>query len=188
MRAILYDASFARKDSVIRANHGKTWTQAHCDQLAEGFIRGLPLSQICEQLGRAGDVVLAKMVQVLMLVRVPLGNYRYEYYVTNEWFIKIKLDNPYLLAARPTPVPQLQPEIETDMNDTKSPIIVTQYLIAGQNADSMDDGAIFKLIAKLELEAEQLGKISNKPKKLVARIQAIKEDVQKLVDFVDARP
>lgn len=42
---------------------------------------------------------------------------------------------------------------------------------------------IFKLIAKLEQEAASLNNISNKPKKLLAKI----EEINKLVEFVDNR-
>lgn len=59
--------------------------------------------------------------------------------------------------------------------------------IYGKPAGDVTDDQIYQNIAKLEQEIAALGKIENKPKKLTAKIEALRKDIQRLVDFVDSR-
>lgn len=78
--------------------------------------------------------------------------------------------------ALPTPTPEV-----------RAPNIEEVVLIKGQRADNMTDDQIFSLIAKLETEINNLESISNKPNKLKSKIEALRQDIYKLVVFVDGR-
>ena len=73
------------------------------------------------------------------------------------------------------------------MNDN-TPTIETKTFIQGEDASNMTDAQIFNRIAKLEDEIDKLSKIKNQPKKLQALIQTKQDDINKLIEFVDARP
>lgn len=82
--------------------------------------------------------------------------------------------------------PQTIPE--TAMSTTPAiPAIETRTFIFGDNAANMTDEQIFAGIAKIEAEIKKLDGVENKPKKLQAKIDAMKADIAKLVEYVDAR-
>jgi hypothetical protein len=60
-------------------------------------------------------------------------------------------------------------------------------LIAGENAANKTDGEIFEMIGKLETQIKRLETIEHKPKKLSARIEELKKDINDLVEYVDSR-
>lgn len=62
-----------------------------------------------------------------------------------------------------------------------------KVLIAGRDSANVSDDQIFGMIADLEAQIKALNAIEHKPKKLSAKIEALKADIASLVDIVDNR-
>lgn len=67
------------------------------------------------------------------------------------------------------------------------PAVETKTFVYGQDASQVSDATIFNTIANLEKEIESLGKIENKLKALVKRIEDLKADIAALVKLSDDR-
>lgn len=79
---------------------------------------------------------------------------------------------------------------EVQPNESKImtyPNIEVKTFISGIDSKDVSDDAIFNKIATLENEITQLDKTAAKPKKLIAKIEALQGDIAVLVAFVDAR-
>lgn len=76
------------------------------------------------------------------------------------------------------------PKGETTMKLTK---IETITFIDNLRADEMGDDQIFALISQTEKDIDKLEAVKEKPKKLTAKITAMKESVKELGKIVDAR-
>lgn len=63
----------------------------------------------------------------------------------------------------------------------------TRTLLNGANADSMHDDELFDLISNTEREIKRMEEIENKPKKLEAKIAERRDEIKKLVNFIDTR-
>ena len=73
-------------------------------------------------------------------------------------------------------------------NTMSTPItITTKTLINDQDAARYTDAELYELIRKEEVKIEELGRIKNKPKKLVAEIESRTAGIQKLVEFMNNR-
>lgn len=148
------------------ANKGKPWTYEELDDLRRAYHRGLTLIELCKLLGRPPTGVTNKLCE-LNILGIERGTYlRYV---------------------------KQQPKNKSETQVTEKEIVMsnanieTKVFIQGKDATEMTDAQIFSLIAKLEGEQDKLSQIKNKPKKLVAAIESLTTDIQKLVDYVDAR-
>lgn len=159
-----FDASFARRDSVRRANHGRTWTHEHRAQLEELYHSGASLEEMCEALQRPADGTLNKLEAWNMVRYDPFTNT----YTRRQ--------------TKPKALPT-QPEEPTMTHAT----IETKTFIEGIDAANMSDEQIFKKIANLENSIKAWSAIENKPKKLDALIEQTKADIKALVAYVDGR-
>lgn len=159
-----FDASFARRDSEIRSNHGRIWTPEHLARLDDLFHDGASLAEMCEELQRPADGTLKKLVQRRLLNLDSLTNT----YTRRQ--------------TKPKALPT-QPEEPTMTHAT----IETKTFIEGIDAANMSDEQIFKKIANLENSIKAWSAIENKPKKLDALIEQTKADIKALVAYVDGR-
>lgn len=172
-------------------NHGKAWTEEHKSVLKEMFDDGKSCLSMSLRLGRRPDAVAAKLEDLRRLHRSLDPSYGGVYEVSELHFKLRGLPNPYRVAQTdgdsvddPKPQPQPQPE-STTMN---APAIETRTFIDGTDASSLSDEAIFLKIAKAEEQVAKYEKIVTKPKKLQAKIDAMKKAIQELADYVDSRP
>lgn len=148
------------------SNSGKKWSSEELALLRHNYNLGLDLTEICTRHKRPKSGVLNKLCE-LRLLRYNAVGYN------------------YIVVAKPKNKPETQvTEKESTMSNAN---IETKVFIQGKDASEMTDAQIFSLIAKLESEQDKLSQIKNKPKKLVAAIEALTADIQKLVDYVDAR-
>lgn len=84
---------------------------------------------------------------------------------------------------------QIQETQENEMAQTANgaPAIETKIFIFGTDASTMSDDQIVDRIFDIEKEIASLEAVKNKPKKLVAKLQAMQDDIKALVEYVDGR-
>lgn len=169
----IFNTTFAKTDITRRARHGKIWSYDELETLRRMFEEGAALRFMCERLERPADGCIAKLHQLGLIM-----------YDGNDYYIVDKQRDDYFDSLKYAPVLIHKPNEEPTMT---APTIETKTFIQGEDAATLTDTQIFSKIAKLEAEIEKLDKIQNKPKKLVAVIEKLKEDINKLVEFVDAR-
>lgn len=149
-------------------NKGKLWTYGDLDELSKAYHNGLSFAEICKELGRPPAGVLHKLCD-LGILGVEPGTYR-------------------KYVRKPPKNVNKQAEIQTEKEIIMSTEnIETKVFIQGKDASEMTDAQIFSLIAKLEAEQDKLSQIKNKPKKLVLAVEKLGQDIQRLVEYVDAR-
>ena len=202
--AIKYDAAFAFKaDKPVARRSGQRWSELEEQHLKEAFIRGEALEQISTSLQRPGTAVLSRLVDMRLLIRRDLGNYRYDYHVNDSLFIKHNFPNPYKQGqSKPNtqpipdspaarwPYPKEPVDSTTEpqpKEDTMATIIETKTFIDGIDASTVSDEQIFTRIAKIEAQIDTWNKIKTKPKKLEAKIAEAQQSINMLVAFVDGR-
>lgn len=149
------------------SNSGKKWSSEELASLRHNYNLGLDLAEICTRHKRPKSGVLNKLCE-LRLLRYNSANYR------------------YVVVSKPKNVNQNETKTEKEIIMSNANI-ETKVFIQGKDASEMTDAQIFSLIAKLESEQDKLSQIKNKPKKLVAAIEALAIDIEKLVEYVDAR-
>lgn len=163
---------------ITGARHGRPWSHDELLDLKRWFLEGNTIEEIITKSERSAGGVIPKLKAAGLITdqRVNL-KWGYDYYYA--------VDIPATEQPETEqPEPEHQSEPETIMAEAN---IKTLILIQGVDAANKTDDDIFKLIAKLEQEAASLSNINNKPKKLLAKIKEIKDDIDKLVEFVDSR-
>jgi len=171
----IFDSSFERQDNEVRARHGKPWDPVEEQTLERLFKCNSTLKGMCVSLERPATGTLMRLCKLGLLKKQAEGMYRYKYF----YAVEVGTDVPDTLPT-PTPTP-------TEEITMTAPTIETKTFIAGREASTLSDEQIFSLIADLESAADKLGKIRNKPKKLVANIEKMQADISKLVEYVDGR-
>jgi hypothetical protein len=175
-----FDASFVDRDhGHIWENYGNPWSKRELEQLVELYRKDLTLHQMCHALGRPASGVVAKLEQTRCIRKTNYG----AAYGSRANYERCKVAAPSTSTLPATSEAPAGAE-ETTMSEKT---IETRVLIQGQNAAEMSDKQIFSLIAKLEKEIKAMSEIERKPKKLVAAIDQIKADIDKLVEYVDSR-
>lgn len=170
------------------ARHGRPWLDEDYANLRRMFFEVNSLTYICKTLGRSAGGVVPKLKQMKLVYEGNDNMYHPNIYYAVDSSAETRVqprssEELYDLQQAET-LNQIQEQTEMN-NEVK--VIEEITLINGQNATNLSDDDIFKLIGKLEEMAQSLCRIQNKPKKLVAKIDSINEDIKKLVDFVDAR-
>lgn len=162
---------------ITGARHGRPWGRDELLDLKHWFLEGNTIEELIAKSERSAGGVIPKLKAAGLITdqRVNLA-WGYDYYYA--------VDLTDTEQPEPEDQSEHQPEPETIMAEAN---IKTLILIQGVDAAHKTDDDIFKLIAKLEQEAASLNNISNKPKKLLAKIKEIKDDIDKLVEFVDNR-
>lgn len=160
-----YDKTLRELPKPFRSGH--TWLKEDYMLIKERYNEGASLYELCNESGRSPHSVLAKLVELKILAVEPK---------TYNYTVLIKPGH-LELNSKPT-------EKEIIMSNAN---IETKVFIQGKDATEMTDAQIFSLIAKLEGEQDKLSQIKNKPKKLVAAIEALTLDIEMLVEYVDGR-
>lgn len=153
---------FRRIENYVIRNTGRkglSWTDEEREEAREAALKGVPMMEYCEKVGRPFTGVAQQYLAAGVLFRDAFYAY---------W------------ERIPEPQPILK---ETTM--TKN--IETKTFIAGIDGAGLSDTAIFQRIAKLEQEKAALEAIKNKPKKLIAAIEQLQKDIEALVKYVDER-
>lgn len=197
-----YDDSFRKRDKGFKwERHGKLWSQTEKENLDYHFRQGCTLEELCNLLQRPAEGVVNQLhKRCLLKPKAPGWGYGYVYAVD------VPETQPEAVQSHfcPKNVSKIsgfrKPEfnwipvqfhtvyIDDTGEDTMSKNIETKTFIRDVEASSISDGEIFKLIARLEGEAEVLGKIKVKSTKVAKAIADLNEDVQKLVQYLDSRP
>ena len=162
----VYNASYT--ENFHRKRHGMPWEASEFSMLKACFARGDSLQMICACMERPPAGVLAKLVQ--------LGCISYDtssglYYIRG--------------ASAPKSVSKSQPKKENIM--AKAVTIETKTFINDIDAATLTDEQIFMKIAELENVIKAYGGIANKPKKLLATIARLENNIKELVVYVDNR-
>lgn len=167
----VFSITYCRQDTVQRKRHGMIWTQEEYEKLRDHFDNGLTLRTMCDLMARPADGIVAKLKQLGLI------------YIDNA-------SGQYLRRHPPVNCVQ-QSESESIMNDNTKTAASANFelktLIQGRDGSQMTDAEIFRVIAKLEKEQEALESVKNKPKKLLAAIEALKAEIQSIVNYVDER-
>jgi hypothetical protein len=150
------------------ARYGMTWSAAEKEKLYGLFASGRFLEDMCMVLGRPASGVISKLQSANLIQYNPADD---QYYI-----------NETNAESSAQPVHQSK---EKDMSTNIA--ITNKTLIGGVDASQLTDEQIFQLIARKENEIKTWETIQARPKKLQAIIDEAKADIQKLVDFVDAR-
>ena len=150
--------------SPIPTNHGQPITPEYIKTVEALFLQGASLEDTASALGRTPSSVCMRLCEMRYLAID--GNYN------------------YCFTGKKFNTKQPQPPREITMAAN----IETKVLIAGQDASTMTDKEIFSFIAKLEKEQAILEGVKNKPKKLNVALNALQEDILKLIAYVDDRP
>lgn len=189
----IFDTSYLERGNVRRERHGKPWESSEYARLSELYMRRASLQRMCEDLGRPAAGVIPKLEDLGCIARLS-GNWRDP--ASKVWYCRME-QNPipaplgkqvsYDLHSPSNSNPNPDPQEEPTMSASTPKTIETRILIQGEDASQLSDGAIFTLIAKLEAQAEKLGAIKAKPKKLEAAIAEIQADIAKLCNYVDTR-
>lgn len=169
------------RDDVRRARHGKPWEQEEVEDLCykfrrmvgQFFLSGAPvcLIKLANEMQRPIAGIMPKLVSHGLVHESANGNFQFSLREVLSGF------NP----------PEHQPKETTMTKAVTTPTIATRTFIQGVDAANMTDDDIFKKIREIEQQIADLDAINAKPKKLVARIEALQEDVKKLVEYVDSR-
>lgn len=163
-----------------RARRGLTWSDVECKRLKYLLSSDVTLDNICNILERSRLSIMSKTqaLGLLSLHTYIQGPDRYFHTVPNEFLEKCPT-GPYQPITQPT---------EEITMTTPTPVIEVKTFIAGTDAANMTDMQIFQRIAKMEDDAARLEEIRVKPKKLIAHICTMREDILKLAEYVDNRP
>lgn len=200
-----YDDSFRKRDTGFKwERHGKLWTQTEKENLEYYFRQGRTLEELCNLMQRPAEGVVSQLHKRHLLKHKTQGwKHGYVYAVgVPETALELAQSRPYSQNSESlreistpakkefswTPTPFHTTFIDDTGEDTMSKNIETKTFIRGTEASSMSDNDIFRLIARLEGEAEVLGKIKVKSVKVAKAIADLNEDVQKLVEYLDSRP
>lgn len=141
----------------------------HAKRLGEGILDAREREQVRRHLHE-----LWNMPQ-------PLGSSSYSSDPTIDLFDDGRVTANDAKKPEPQPAPQ-----EPTMN--ANPIeISTKTFVNGQDIASMSDAAIYDLIASEEAKINELQKIENKPKKLLAEINRRSKGIVDLVAYLDSK-
>lgn len=185
MRDITLDTGWRGTNEPSRwCNYGKRWTLEEKQILLRTFNQGKDLEAMCVIMGRPFAGVIVKLEEAGVVGQCDRGYY-YRLDKQQRHAASYGASSPQIVGLRADNVIIDTPK-EITMNQT-TPNIETKTFINGADASGMSDAAIFSKIATLEAEHNRLDGIQNKPNKLVAVMVAIKEDIAKLVAYVDGR-
>lgn len=152
------------------ARYGLPWTENEFKALRRHFAEGYSLVRICNEMERPASGVATKLHH-LKLVDYDSTSGRY-YYPLKKETIMANEDNSCAKTSTPA----------------KAPNIEVKVFIGGEDAARMSDEQIFNKIASLEDQITKASRILTRPKKLDKLVESIQADINKLVEFVDARP
>lgn len=151
------------------ANHGKPWTQHDKDLCANLFCANWSVEDLCQHFGHTRIAIEAKLVDAGLL----------EY--CGDGLVKTFLWATRNTAATTTQTPTKEQPIVNKLIETKT------FILGIDVANGINDDAVFKAIYKAEQEVKALEAIEHKPRRLTARIAALKEEILALVAFLDAQ-
>ena len=149
------------------ARYGLPWTPGEFENLRKLFETGHPLRTICGVMQRPPAGIVTKLHH-LKLVDYDTISGKY-YYSLKKETIMANEDNSCAKVS-------------------KAPNIEVKTFIGGEDAARMSDEQIFNKIASLEDQITKASRIMTRPKKLDKLVESIQADINKLVEFVDARP
>lgn len=183
-----FDVSFAYTDSETRCNHGRPWSGQAKSKVSDMFWSGSSLEQIAVAMGRSGGSILPKLVQ--------LGCIKSDW-ACEEYVVCTRPTNPQpdsLLAEAADNIDSAIQHLSNVTNSLKEILmskttiikIETKTFVNGVDISSMEDAAIYQLIATQEAEIAELEKIQTKPKKLQAEIDKRRDGIKALVDYLDS--
>ena len=155
----------ADSDGSRRTRRGQPWVPDEVRMLIGMFKGGRSLGWLAADLQRPANGIVAKL--------------------RSAGLVTCDISGRTVCYRRGPPAPEHIIK-ETDMPATTKNIEIT-VMIRGENAASKSDDQIFDLIAYLEGLIRSLDGVDHKPKKLLARIDALKSDISKLVEYVDSR-
>lgn len=195
----MFDVSYAKapgsNDREKWAMYGRPWVTKDENTLFKLFWEGKDLRQMCEALERPPNGIVSRLVHIRCL-RLDSNGYKYR------------------VCKRPQDVPQPLPEVvalEREIDDhiaaaaehlsnvsnslkeiimsktTEIIKIETKTFVNGVDISTMEDSAIYQLIATQEAEIEKLDKIKNKPKKLKDEITKRQDGITALVAYLDSK-
>lgn len=207
-----FDVSFAKgvgaNDRDRWDRYGRPWNGDEAAHLKGLFWSGRNLEYICRAMDRPPNGVLNKLAEYRCLHYDPMAN---GYTVArktpaNSRTDKTKVEpdpDPVNRDAEPTTSPvEIAEHIDSAishltrvsnslkeilMNKTEIIKIETKTFVNGVDISTLEDSAIYNLIANQESEIEQLDKIKTKPKKLVAEIEKRKAGIDALVAYLDSK-
>lgn len=178
-------AAMAKQAYPSGARSGSSWTTSDDALLIEYFKQGMSLVNMARHCERSATAVLSRLAQTHKLIDDDrAGNFIITTKGQARRTKETEMNETSIPQAKSPKIPAME---AYDTGDALRPTIETVVLIHGQRADKMSDDQIFSMIANLEAKVTSYDDIKNKPKKLVAKIDAIKADIAKLVEYVDSR-
>lgn len=182
------------------ARHGKLWSKEDYQDLLYLLDLSHDAKYIAKALGRSVKAIVLRCVQLGFLDEDP---------IRGQWRRTDKDPSTCIVSVGNTVVrlhqSNVKPKGESPMNDTTAipsyatgcmaaPKIEvsldnfgTVYTIRGKDASLLSDSEIFQVIYSIENQIASLECVQNKPKKLVEMVEALKEDINTLVSYVDGR-
>jgi len=169
IKEIEFKRPTSSSDETRLTRYGLPWTTNELLDLEFYWREGDCVEHISKTMQRPIAGIMAKLAAKDYIIRRDFKEFMYVDLVSNERVTK--------------PLTQPQPTQETTIMAN----IETKTFIDNQDASRLSDDEIFSKIAALETQINNLSAISNRPKKLDAKIAQLKRDIQSLVDYVDNR-
>lgn len=166
--------------------YGKLWTEEELDLLHFCIFSGASLHTTALTLERpvAGLISKACMLRWLTVV-ADYGSIPHTYLINPRYRDRaLSCFSEDMCRMRISKFHQ--PPQEAIMAE-KEKNIETLVMIQGENAANKTDTQLYALIGTLEGQIKKLEAIENKPKKLEKAIASLRDDIAKIVAYVDSR-
>ena len=157
-------------------HHGTVWLNSQESELAKLCRAGVGLDSMCQALGRGRPGIIARLRSLGLITHESAGSSK---------FIYTRKGLPMAYDSYTRQVPPTQ-----DAESKSSPEIFKERVsvsIRGKLGQTLSDQDIFAAIAESENELRTLLSIEHKPAKLVAYIDKLREDIARIVFYVDNR-
>ena len=173
IKEIEFKRPTSSSDETRLTRYGLPWTTNELLDLEFYWREGDYVEDISKKMQRPIAGIMAKLVATGYIDRRDFKEFMFVDLVRNKRVTK--------------PQPQTQTLTQPTQETTIMANIETKTFIDNQDASRLSDDEIFSKIAALEAQINNLSAISNRPKKLDAKIAQLKRDIQSLVDYVDNR-
>lgn len=177
-------------------NHGKAWLPSDIVGVANDWVAGADVPELMEKYGRTRVAVETKLKNARLLTSDPLTFKSSPSEVGLRLRARLQKGEPPtepeldFMRAHGITVFDIQPVTDIQLENTDmTKLIETRTFLLGidiTEGNTVSDETIFKALSHAEAEVKRLESVEHKPKRLVRKIEELKADIVRLVEFLDA--
>ena len=160
-------------------NRGKPWTIEATEALVDMFLAGHLLSELAQASGRTPGAVCGVLLKLNLIIRRDPNYFGPYVYTSKAQKFRKEVEQPEEASIQ-------LPEEEYTMSNKSEPL-TEMNLIFGQDAETLSDDELIEVIRKVENQITSLESIKAKSSKIAARVEALKEQLEKIVTILDNR-